>query len=119
MSDPVVINNTGARLPEGEFSLLSLGRRSPSGRSLVGIQPALAPEHFLSLTSLNARIRACLDFARVAGCITDRTVVVFPEYFGLYFCLCGAPTDVLKAGSLKAVAARLARHRPLDLLRAA
>jgi len=63
--------------------LNSYGRKGKRG-NILGIEPYLRPEDYLSASNLQRKLRGYLAAAAEEGWINSRTLVVWPEYIGTF-----------------------------------
>lgn len=80
--------------------LNSYGKKGKKG-NLLGIEPYVVPEDYVSIGNLEAKLEGYLSVAQEEGWINERTVVLWPEYIGTWLVFTGetpAPTlnDVIK-----------------------
>jgi len=85
---------------------------SDAGRgNLLGIEPYVVAEDYLTSGALYSRLDAYLRCAQERGWVQSRTIVVLPEYLGTWLVACGESLRVVRARTLKAaMAALVARH---------
>jgi len=92
--------------------LVHLGEPSARG-NLLAIQPYLRPADYDSTESYSLRLNSYLDAARQLDCLSDRTVVIFPEYVGTWLVAAGEGPRVQRAKSVGAAMRALARAHHL------
>jgi predicted amidohydrolase len=86
--------------------------------NLLGIQPWMEPADYASRGRFFAKLDAYLDEARRRSFIRDKTVVVFPEYLGVWLVAAGEKRAVYSAKSLTAAARIIAASNLFAFLRA-
>ncbi len=59
----------------------SLGNNSDKG-NIVGIQPHLTQESYLSQATFQKNLDSYLEYLQASGYINDKTLVIFPEHIG-------------------------------------
>lgn len=77
----------------------AFGRDEGRG-NLLGVQAWLSPRDYADRARLRARFDAWLDDAHRQGLVTDKTVVVFPEYSGAWLVVEGEGQDVIDAPTI-------------------
>ncbi len=80
--------------------------------NLLGIQPVMTVDDYHRLDRFEQKLGGYLDEAARRGWISEKTVVVFPEYIGTWLVALEAPQRVLRARSLTAAMLRLILRRP-------
>ena len=93
------------------------GRNAGRG-NLLGVQPWLTQHDYATAEALCARLEGYLRAASDRGWLSERTIVVLPEYLGTWLAAAGAGPGVLKASNLSAAMRALALRQPLRFLRA-
>ncbi len=68
--------------------------------NLVGIQPWMVPADYTSPNHLRSKLAAYLDLARGRGWLSERTIVVFPEYIGSWLVIMGEGRSVYAAPTI-------------------
>ncbi len=90
---------------------------SDRGRgNLLGIEPCLSAGDYRSADQLESALAACLEEARGARLLGERTVAVFPEYIGAWLVAAGEPERVYRALSTAAAMRAVALRRPVAFL---
>lgn len=94
------------RCMEGEIDPppLRITRKAAPGKAnghLVGIQPFMEPADYACAARFEGKLRAYLDALQREGCLTERTIVVFPEYIGTWLVLLGEPAGTFRAQTLE------------------
>lgn len=68
--------------------------------NLVGVQPWMVPTDYTSSGRLQAKLAAYLDLARGRGWLSERTLVIFPEYIGSWLVVAGEGRSVYAAPTI-------------------
>lgn len=68
--------------------------------NLIGIQPWMVPADYTSPHQLRGKLAAYLDLARGRGWLSERTIVVFPEYIGSWLVASGERRSVYTAPTI-------------------
>jgi len=76
------------------------GGRDCGQGNLLGIQPSLTAEDYATEQALFTRLEGYLAEARRRGWLTERTVVVWPEYIGSWLAVAGEGPAVFRAPTL-------------------
>lgn len=85
--------------------------------NLVGVQPYMFTDDYRSATRFRASLERYLSAAAAAGWLSERSVVVFPEYIGAWLVALGEAEGVYRVRTLQQAMLRLATHHPFSLLR--
>ncbi len=91
---------------------VDLGKPGVRG-NLLAVQPFMRPADYSSTESFSLRVNTYLDAARQRGWLSDRTVVVFPEYLGTWLVATGEGPAVYRATSARAAMSALAKAHPI------
>ena len=86
-------------------------------RNLLGIQPEMSAKDYSSVDSFINKMSTYLDSALDRGWLSSKTVVVFPEYIGMWLMAVGESPKVIEAKTINGAMARLIIERPLLFLR--
>jgi len=89
---------------------LKIKEINPYGRAgargnLLGIEPYVVPEDYVSLEAITAKLNGYLVEARNMGWLNERTIVVWPEYIGAWLSVMGETPAALLSGVVKNLAA--------------
>ncbi|MCC5981197.1 MAG: carbon-nitrogen hydrolase family protein [Oceanicaulis sp.] len=103
---------SGDTPPQEAIAVTALG--SPSGRNLIGVEPALHQSDYRSPAALQSRLAAYLDAARDAGAIVPGSVVIFPEHVGTWLVASGAPASAFSARTVDGAMMSLAGAHPVS-----
>jgi hypothetical protein len=87
---------------------------SNAGRgNLVGIQPYLVAGDYVSAKTFHGKIDGYLRVARQKGWLSERTIVILPEYIGTWLILAGEGNTAVRSKTLNTGMARLLlQHLP-------
>ena len=85
--------------------------------NLLGIQPVMTVDDYHRLDRFKQKLGGYLEAAAQREWITEKTVVVFPEYIGTWLVALEAPQRVLRARSLTGAMLRLIMRRPAGFTR--
>lgn len=96
----------------GPIAVTALG--SPSGRNLIGVEPALHQSDYRSSAALQSRLATYLDAARDEGAIVPGSVVIFPEHVGTWLVASGAPASAFSARTVDSAMISLAGAHPVS-----
>ncbi len=98
--------------PHEAIAVTALG--GPSGRNLIGVEPALHQSDYRTPATLQSRLAAYLDAARNEGAIVPGSVVIFPEHVGTWLVASGAPASAFSARTANGAMMSLAGAHPLS-----
>jgi predicted amidohydrolase len=117
----IVWSRSGRRPPPGapDLRLLdvsSFGEDTGSG-NLLGIQTHMVPADYASEERFRQRLDGYLAAARDKGFIAPKTIVVFPEYLGVWLVAAGEKESVRSAPTLEAASTILVASNLLSFLR--
>ncbi len=85
-----------------------------SGRgNLLGIQPYMLLTDYASKEAFSARLDNYLRAAALQGWLSERTIVVWPEYLGTWLVAAGEPAAILRAATIAAAMRSLLLRHPL------
>ena len=101
----------------GPLAASSVGTPSARG-SLVGIQPVMTPQDYATPALFARKLDAALAQARDSGCLTPRSVVVFPEYIGTWLVAVGEKRSLYDRATINAAMRTLVLSNPLRFVRA-
>jgi predicted amidohydrolase len=79
--------------------LNSYGKKGRKG-NLLGIEPYVLPEDYVSIKNLEAKLEGYLVVAQEEGWINERTVVMWPEYIGTWLVFTGEKLSNTLAGEI-------------------
>jgi len=68
--------------------LNSYGRKGKNG-NLLGIEPYVLPDDYVSIENLQTKLEGYLSVAQAEGWLNERTVVLWPEYIGTWLVFTG------------------------------
>jgi hypothetical protein len=68
--------------------------------NLLAIQPFMTPADYASVDGFYAKMDGYLEVARAQGWLSQKTVVVFPEYIGTWLVACREKQALYRAQSL-------------------
>ena len=90
---------------------LNITERNPYGRAgtrgnLLGIEPYVKPEDYISQKAFMAKLDGYLADARAQGWLNERTIVVWPEYVGTWLAVMGETPAPLISGVVQNIAAK-------------
>lgn len=71
-----------------------------TGKSLVLVEPDLAAHDYRNADALRSALEDYLRLAEAHGYITDKTIVVFPEYVGAFLVAADAPPLAVRTRSM-------------------
>ncbi len=94
-----------------------VGNDSVCGRNVVGIQPYMIPEDYLSYESFFAKMDAYFAEAKKAGYFRSNTVVLLPEYVGTWLIIAGEKESVAQAETVTGAMTLMVLSNPLKTLR--
>jgi hypothetical protein len=117
----VVWSRSGRRPPPGAPALRlldvsSFGEDTGSG-NLLGIQTHMVPADYASEERFRQKLDGYLAAAHDAGFLGPKTVVVFPEYLGVWLVAAGEKESVYSAPTIKAATKVLVASNLLSFLR--
>jgi hypothetical protein len=100
------------------MSDLYLNEAVESGRdeghgNLLGIQPFMLPVDYTSAQTLLDKLDGYFAAAQEKSWLTEKTIVVLPEYLGSWLVAAGEPSRVYAATTLQAAMRALALNHPL------
>jgi len=85
--------------------------------NLLGIQPFMVPADYASEERFHEKLHGYLRGSQEAGFIGERTVVVLPEYLGVWLVAVGEKESVYRARTVSEGTSRLAASRFVSFLR--
>jgi predicted amidohydrolase len=87
--------------PQGNIEVVeSIANDSVCSKNIVGIQPYMVPEDYLSEGHFYEKIKLYFDEAQRAGFFNENTVVLLPEYVGTWLVISGEKTSVAETAHL-------------------
>lgn len=95
---------------------LEIGTQSGRG-NLLGVQPCLMTSDYATEAAFFSRLDGYFGAAQRRGWLSDRTIVVLPEYLGTWLAATGEGRSVLEAASLPAAMRALALRHPLRFVK--
>lgn len=93
-------------------NLHQLGENRGRG-NMLGIAPYVVPQDYASTESFFKKLDSYLSVAQREKWLSDKTIVVFPEYIGTWLVLAGESATIFQAESLRAAEQALVLRRPL------
>lgn len=107
----VVWSRTGRQAPKAAADL-RLGEVHEVGQdvgrgNLLGIQPYMVPGDYATEARFRGKLDGYLAAARERGLLNAKTVVVFPEFLGLWLVVAGEKRAALEAKTTKDAMARI------------
>jgi len=95
---------------------VELGKPSLRG-NVVAVQPYVRPTDYITASAFSLKMNGYLDEARQRRWLSERTVVVFPEYVGAWLVAVGERPGVHRATTVASAMGALARAHPLAFTR--
>lgn len=87
--------------PQGNIEVVeSIANDPVCSKNIVGIQPYMVPEDYLSEGHFYEKIKLYFDEAQRAGFFNENTVVLLPEYVGTWLVISGEKTSVAETAHL-------------------
>ena len=81
--------------------IVEVGARTEGAANLVAIQPELEASDFVNVDSVIQKLRTYFEAAKSAGLLSNRTVVVLPEYLGTWLMAAGEDPKFYQKKSLQ------------------
>ena len=87
--------------PDGNIEVVeSIANDSVCSKNIVGIQPYMIPEDYLSEGHFYEKLKLYFDEAQRARFFNENTVVLLPEYLGTWLVISGEKTSVAETAHL-------------------
>ncbi|HQQ98261.1 MAG TPA: nitrilase-related carbon-nitrogen hydrolase [Cyclobacteriaceae bacterium] len=110
------------RLPEHHSPALvldvveSLGDSTRCNKNIVGIQPFMVVEDYLSAEAFESKMDGYFNRAQAAGYLHENTVVLLPEYLGTWLLLAGEKNMLARQETMNAAMPWLIFSNPFRFL---
>jgi hypothetical protein len=111
------------RSPSWKFSELSIDVTesftvdSLCNRNIVGIQPFIVPQDFLTEDHFYGKMKGYFDQARSSGFFKVNTVVLLPEYLGTWLVIAGEKESVASQKTIAGAMSVMVLSNPIQTLR--
>ncbi|MHC5035457.1 MAG: nitrilase-related carbon-nitrogen hydrolase [Planctomycetota bacterium] len=110
------------RLAAAEAAAVNLAGISSFGKdtgngNLLGVQPYMVPADYASEKRFHAKLDGYLARAREEGYVNQKTIVVLPEYLGVWLVAAGEKQSVYEAETVSAAAQILVTANLIPFLR--
>ncbi len=88
--------------------------REDAGRgNLLGIQPYMVLDDYASEEAFSTRLASYMNAAAQRGWLSERTIVVWPEYLGTWLVMVDEPAHVIRSATITAAMRSLVLRHPL------
>ncbi len=111
------------RSPSWKFSELSIDVTesltvdSLCNRNIVGIQPFMVPQDYLTEEHFYRKMKGYFDQARSSGFFRENTVVLLPEYLGTWLVIAGEKESVASQETIAGAMTVMVLSNPIQTLR--